>query len=339
MVAYQVSEAVHMVITLKELDSGLYVWSQNFEMNLETWFVVQRQVVRRIAMGLNVHLSADRLRRFSDRPAVSLGIYDRWLRCQTLARTFDLRQWESLTRQFTEITVEAPDFGPAYGGLADLHNTKQIFHPGVFRSRETEQAALAYARKAVDLDPSDMRAHRCLAWSHLMAKNFDQAELHMEVAHELNPDDSWTVIAVALMRAFCGQPARAAELARLALDMTLAPSRTHWVYQTDIQYLNGDYAAAVNAADNARDVVWALPAWRAAALAQLGRREEAVASARRFISRVRDNWCGTGPPTDEAIMRWLLSIYSFRRREDWEHLRDGLMRASLPVGSIRYHDL
>jgi DNA-binding SARP family transcriptional activator len=338
MVAYQAGEAVQMMSTLKELDSGLYVWSQNFELTLENWFAVQRQVVRRIAMGLNVHLSAERLRRFSDRPAISLGIYDRWLRCQTLARTFNPRYWDSLTQQFTAITAEAPDFGPAYGGLADLHNTRHIFHPGVLRSPESEQAALAYARKAVQLDPSDMGAHRCLAWSHLMAKQFDQAELHVQVAQDLNPNDSWTIISCALITAFCGQPRRAAELARLALDLTLAPSRTHWGYHTDIEYLNGDYEAAIIAADNSLDVLWAVPVWRAAALAQLGRVEEAATVAAGFLTRIRANWFGAGPSTDEAIMKWMLHVYSFRRREDWEHLRDGLSRASLPVGSIEYHD-
>jgi DNA-binding SARP family transcriptional activator/TolB-like protein len=339
MAAYQTGEAINMMITLKELDSGLYVWTQNFDLKLENWFVVQRLVVRRIAMGLNVHLSAERLRRFSDQPDIALGIYDRWLRCQTLARTFNPKYWESLTQQFTEITVEAPGFGPAYGGLADLHNTRHIFHPGISRSRESEQAALSYARKFVQLDPSDMRAHRCLAWSHLMARQYEQAIMHQEVAKELNGHDSWTVISVALMTAFCGQPARAAALAQLALDMTLAPSRTHWVYQMDIQYLSGNYEAAIVAADNSMDVLFGVPAWRAAALAQLGRTEEAAAAAAGFIERIRSNWFGPGPPTAEAITAWMLALYPFRRRLDWDHLRDGLAKASLPTNSIDYHEL
>jgi DNA-binding SARP family transcriptional activator/TolB-like protein len=338
-VAYQAGEAVNILITLKELDSGLYVWTQNFELNIENWFSVQRHVVRRIAMGLKVNLSAERLRRFSDRPAISLSIYDRWLRCQMLVRTFDPLHWESLLQQYTAITVEAPNFGPAYTGLADLFNSKHIFHPGVLRSRESEQTALGYARKAVQLDPSDTSAHRCLAWAHLMAKQYDQAVMHMEVAYELNPNDPWTVIAVALMTAFCGQPKRAAELARLALDMTLAPSRSHWAYQMDIQFLNGDYEAAISAADQSSDVLWTVPAWQAAAFAQLGRVDEAAVAAGRFTARIRTRWFGTEPPTDEAIMRWMLHLYPFRRREDWEHLRDGLDRASLPVGSIDYQDL
>jgi hypothetical protein len=172
-----------------------------------------------------------------------------------------------------------------------------------------------------------------------MAKQYDQAAMHMEVAYELNPNESWNVISVASMTGFRGQSARAAELARLALDMTLAPSRTHWAYQVTIQFLIGNYEAAITASEHSMDVLWTMPAWRAAALALLGRVDEAKIVAAGFTGKVRENWFGTDPPTDEAIMEWMLHVYPFKRREDWEHLRDGLAKASLPVGSVEYRDL
>jgi tetratricopeptide (TPR) repeat protein len=338
MVAFQSDQAVQILITLKELDSNLYIWSENFELVLESWFSYQRHAVRRIAMGLNVHLSAERLLRFSDKPNVSLALYDRWLRCQTQVRTFDPRFFPHLREQFSEIISQAPDFGPAYGGLADLNNIEHIVHPGVLRTPERDRMALGYARQAVQLDPLDMGAHRCLAWSLMMSKQYEQGAMHFEVAFELNPNDSWTVIAVALMRAFGGQPERALELARVAMDMTLAPSRTHWVYQTDIQFLAGDYEAAIIAADHALGGLGTALAWRSAALAHLGRLEEAAADAARFLAGIRANWFGTGPPADEAIVRWFLHLYPLSRRADWERLRDGLALAGLSTGSAAYEE-
>ena len=335
--AQQNGAVVDMTFMLKETETGLYVWSDGFELRLDNWFASQRRVIQRIAMTLNVHLSAARLRRFSGQPDVSLGIYDRWLRCQTLVRTFNPEHWDRLKRQFTDIVAEAPGFVPAYCGLADMHNIEHIVHPGIFRTRERERKALDYARKAVQLDPADMRAHVCLAWAYIMAKQYDQAEMHMEVAWELNPNDSWTVISVALLRAFCGQPERASELAKQALDMALAPSRAHWAYQVDIQFLSGDYQAAIDAADRAQDMLWGLPAWRAAALAHLGRNQEAAAEAERFLARVRANWFGDSPANDAAIVRWLLHLYPIGRREDWERLRDGLHTAGLPTSGIEHH--
>ncbi len=287
-------------------------------------------------MALNVHLSAERLRRFSDQPNVPLSLYDRWLRAQTLVRTFNPKYREWLRQQFLDIIEEAPEFAPAWCGLADLHSIEHIAFPGVLRTPEREQQALECARKAVQLDPADMRAHRTLAWAHMMARQFTQAEMHMEVAWELNPNNSWSAISVALQWAFLGRHRIAPKLARQALDMRLVPSRTHWAFNVDIQFLSGNYQVALDAAERAQDVLWAVPAWRAAALAHLGRQQEAAAVGQRFLSRIRANWFGSEPATDEAIVRWVLHLYPFRRREDWQRLRDGLLGAGLPTDGIDY---
>jgi class 3 adenylate cyclase/DNA-binding SARP family transcriptional activator len=336
--ANQTAAALNLMLVLKELGGRRYIWSDEFELNLENWFASQRRVVQRIAMALNVHLSADRLRRFSQYPDVSLGMHDRWLRCQTLIRTFDLQHWDYAAAQFQEIIEACPHFVPAYCGLADLRSAEHIARPGIFRSREREQEALRLARQAMQLDPADMRVHRTLAWAHAMAKRYAQAVMHIETACELNPNDSWTHISAALLLAFCGEMAVAVELARDALDMTLAPSRTHWAYQTDIEFLRGDYQAALEASERAQDVLWGVAGWRAAALAHLGRVAEAEAELTKFIARVRSNWCGDWPVTDAAIMRWQLHLYPVSRRDDWERLRDGLRLAGAPVEGLDHHD-
>jgi DNA-binding SARP family transcriptional activator len=336
MVAFQAGADIEMMITLKDLESNHYIWNENFELKLENWFTYQRRIVRRIAMGLNVYLSADRLRRFSDHQDLSLGLYDRWLRCQTQVRTFNPHLWSRLKEQFTEIIREAPEFAPGYQGLASLNNLEHIAHPGVFRTPERERAAFAYSCEAVRLDPADMRAHRCMAWSHSMIKQHDQAIMHIEVAQELNPNDSWLAVSAANLLAFCGELQRASELAALAMDMTLAPSVTHWAYHAEVDYLRGDYEAALRGFDLSRNVIWDIPAWRAAALAMLGRLDEAKAEAARFIERIRLNWYGPQPATPEAIMKWHLHIHPIRRREEWTHLRDGLARAGLPTDSIEH---
>jgi len=329
--ASQNRKALQLTLMLKELASGLYIWSDGFELNLDNWFDSQRRVIGRVSMALNVYLSAERLRRLSERPDISIGVYDRWLRCQTLVRTFNPEHWAHLKQQFTEIIEAAPQFVPSYCGLADLHTIEHIAHPGVLRSRAREQRALELARKAVELDPADIHAHRCLAWAHAMIGQYGQAELHIQVAVELNPNDSWTAISAALLLAFCGDFQRASELGQVALDMTLSPSRTHWAYQADIQFLSGNYEASVQAADRAQDVLWGVAAWRTAALAHLGRTAEAAAEGQRFLTRVRANWFGAPPVTDGAIVRWLLHLYPIRARADWQRLRDGLLIAGLPV--------
>ena len=58
------------------------------------------------------------------------------------------------------------------------------------RPRRTDTIELA--RTAVQLDPVDSRAQLCLGWSYAMAKQYVQAEVHMDLACELNENDAWT---------------------------------------------------------------------------------------------------------------------------------------------------
>jgi DNA-binding SARP family transcriptional activator/TolB-like protein len=334
--AHHNDNCIQLTIMLKEVDTGFYIWSDGFELSLDNWFDSQKRVVRRIAMSLNVYLSADRMRRYSSVPDISLSVYDRWLRCQTLVRTFDPQHWQRLTQQFVEIIRVAPDFAPACCGLADMHTIEHIAHPGIFRSQDREVKALELARRAVQIDPAAVHAHRSVAWAHAMAKQYSQAELHIQVACELNRSDSWTAISGALLLAFCGKTEQALALSETALDLMLSPSRTHWAYQVDIQFLGGKYEAAISAADQAQDILWGVAAWRTAALAHLGFMADAAAEGERFLSRVRANWFGLEPPADAAIVRWLLHLYPIRQPADWERLRDGLRAAGLPTEGVRY---
>lgn len=293
-------------------------------------------MVQKIALSLNVNLSADRLRRLSEDSGISLGIYDRWLRSQTLIRTFSLEHWKRASSEFLAILEEAPNFVPACCGLADMHNTEHIVYPGKLRTRARERQAIEFARKAVEIDPSNMNAHRSLAWANVMAHQHSQAALSAQTAFELNPNDPWTLFSAALLFAFCGRRDRAAGLVQLARDIGLVPSKMHCAYLVDIHFLAGDYAAAVQTSEHALDYHRTVRAWRAAALAQLGETKAAAQEAETFLHQVRQHWFGADPPTGEAIVCWMLHLYPIARREDWERLHGGLELAGMPVGGIDY---
>jgi DNA-binding SARP family transcriptional activator len=334
--AQETGDSIGLVLILKEVDSNIYVWSETFELKLENWFELQRRIVTRIATALKVHLSTERIMRFSAEPDVALGIYDRWLRCQSQILTFSPEDWHRAEHEFNQIIAAAPNFTGAYCSLAQMNNAIHIVHPGVLRSPDRTLRSLELARKAVQLDPIDTRAQLCLGWSHALAGQFGSADLHMDMARELNPHDPWTLIAVALFEAFRGRFESATGLARQALDRSLRPSRTHWAYEVSIAYLSGDNEGALQAADMAMDAIKTLPAWRAAALYRLGRQQEAQESAQRFLANIRNAWRGDRQPTDETIVRWLLHLYPISERAVWEALRDALRGAGLPAGTAQY---
>jgi hypothetical protein len=77
-----------------------------------------------------------------------------------------------------------------------------------------------------------------------------------------------------------------------------------------------------------------LPAWRAAALFNLGEPEQAREEAQRCVNGLRSFWVGPSAPTDEAVMRWVMQAHPISVKERWEALRQGLHGAGLPVEGI-----
>lgn len=329
--AYQAGSRISMVLVLVDQDSGIYVWSERVDLSLDTWFETQQHVLRRIAITLNTHISADRLARSAAQPDLPLEGYDSWLRCRHMLLGFHPSDWERAFGMAEEMARAVPNFAPAWCNLAQLDNVAHIIRPGTWRDPTREARALTHAKRAVQLDPTDCRNQLCLGWSYMMMGRYPVAASHMGLALELNPGDSMLLISLALHRAFAGEHAAARSLAEQSLAATLVPSRTHWGYEVTNAYLRGDDQAALEACDRAEDVILTLQAWRAAALHRLGRQREAEAAAARFLAMVAMAWCGAEAPTPPLMTRWLLHLYPIRRAEDWRQLRDGLAGAKLPT--------
>ena len=132
-----------------------------------------------------------------------------------------------------------------------------------------------------------------------MALREAEAAPHMELACELNDNDPWTLLSGAHYSAFCGsiEQARSAPSSRSSLSP--APSYLEWGYHSIIRFLCGDYAGAIEACDRAHGVIKILPAWRAAALYELGERHMAQEEIQRFVNGLRSFWVGSSAPTDE----------------------------------------
>lgn len=330
-------DAVRLVLTLRDRQTDIYVWSDRYDITLANWFEAQQTIIRRIAVALNVNLSVNRLNRLAGEPDVSLAIYDRWLRAQVTILGFNLEEWKRAAETFRATIAEAPHFSPAYSSLAQLNTGAHIAQPGLFRSSEREQETLRLARTAVQLDPVDSRAQLALGWALAMAGNHSSAEIHMGLATELNDNDPWTLISAALFHGFAGHPASAAALARQAQLIAPSPVRTHWVYESTVNFLGGDYEGCVAASQRSGDAVVSNIAWRAAAQFYLGQIDVARRDLQAFLTTARSQWTGALVPTDLNLLRWLLHLYPIANADDWQRLRDGLAGAGAPEAATIEH--
>jgi DNA-binding SARP family transcriptional activator len=332
--AYQAGAEINVVMVLRDETTGVYVWSESFRLSLDNWFETQQRIIRRIATALNVQLSAERLMRLAGEPDVSLEIYDRWLRGQSLHFKYDAESWQRAFVIFRDAIQENPAFSPSYSSLVQMNNSEHIVHPGILPDPDKAKATLELAKTAVRLDPVDSRAHLCCGWSHVWASREAEAAPHMELACELNDNDPWTLLSAAHYYAFCGSIDQALRLAEQSLALSPSPPNLGWAYHGTIRFISGDYAGALEAMDHASGAIPIAPAWRAAALFHLGHPALAREEAQRFLNGIRSFWAGSCAPTDEAVTFWALQVHPISIRGRWETLRDGLDGAGLPVEGV-----
>ncbi len=329
--ASMTDSSAYIVITLKDLHTESYVWSDRFELQVENWWEMQNRVVRRITTALNIHLSAERLSRITNGPSLPAQLYDQWLRGQSLILNFSPQNWQEASTIFRAVIDEAPRFAPAYSSLVQLGNTAHIAQPGVFRTKPKHDENLNLAKTAVALDPIDSRAQLCLAWAYAFSGRYDLAKMHFDLAIDLNDHDPWTLISAGQGHAFLGDKDRAKPLCDKALDSTMLPNQSHWGYHAGVRFFRGDYAGALDAAKRSGDSLVNNGAWRAASYYHLGHKDRAREEATLCLNHVRERWHSDTTPTDSDIASWILQLFPIRHKTDWQRLKSGLGGAGIPV--------
>jgi adenylate cyclase len=179
------------------------------------------------------------------------------------------------------------------------------------------------AESSVRLDPRSSFAFSFLSFMHAMEGHYDAAMEAGKRAVELNPYDMGARGILGICHLVIGEHRQAIELFSTAVQRGNSDPRYQWAALNAFShYLLGQYDASLSWA---REALYSNPnhlqvlAVRAAALAQLGRREEAAMAAEVLLA--------SHPGlTVEKHLR------NFRWKElaDVAHYRDGLIKAGVP---------
>jgi DNA-binding SARP family transcriptional activator/TolB-like protein len=333
---YELNGTVRLVVTLRDAETSVCIWSERYSITLAAWFETQERIVRQIALALNIHVSAERLRRLATGKEVPQAIHDRWLRGQAFLLQMTSKDWPAAAALVESLLADAPDFSPALSGLVQYRNIAHIALPGQFRDPARHLETLPIAQRAVQLDPLDSRAQLSLAWTYQLLGRIDESTLHAALAVDLNANDPWTLMATAQIFAYCGQYERATTQSAASLRMTPNPKPPQVAYSGAIKFLCSDYPGCVGASREDLGMSPAFAIWGCAAKAHVGRLDEAKAEFERTLKKVAADWHGQQPPTRASIVRWLLHAYPMAIRADWERLAAGLALAGAPVEGIEF---
>jgi DNA-binding SARP family transcriptional activator len=329
--AFESGSDMRLTLMLRDEQTGIYLWSEKLTVSSALWLESQQTVVRRLAAVLNVHLSNSRLASSAQISGKDALGFDRWLRAQADIVRFtssDMAKAEEIMRQ---LTIDLPNFAPAYSAIAQFINGRYFSRFGHTRTAEDSLEAIRFGSEAIRLDPVDSRGHLALGWAYAMARRHDRAAVHHEIAADLNDSDPWTLMSAGLGAASRAEHARAQELCDRAMQLCVTPGPRDWLYVAHIAFLRGDYDACANVDPLAWSEIAYSAGWRIVALGHLGHHMQARQEYRDYVARISRTWTGPEPATDASVARWFLKLFPYSKAEEWKKLRDGFVLAGAPV--------
>ena len=309
---------VRITAQLVDAATGHHLWAERYDRELEDVFAVQDEVTRNIVATLAGKLDATERRRgrAASERTDNLEAYDLVLRGRELWLRFTPEDNLAARRLYEKAIELDPDYARAYASLAWTYLVEAM-RTG---SQEALDSALETARKGVRINPASHSNYLALGEVCLSNGLTDQAVEAIERGIELNPNDSGGP--GFLVQALClqGKPDQA--IARIHEATRLYPGlrAEHRAQTAMAHFVARRYEESVAAVEGFDDPSGSAVTWYAAALARLGRSDEAgkvIADFRRIAA----------PDAVRGIF-WL-HIRGFKHDEDREHYADALRKAGL----------
>jgi tetratricopeptide (TPR) repeat protein len=311
---------------LVDTNSGAHLWAETYDRPFtpESVFELQDDVSPRIVStiadmnGILPHSMGEALR---GRAPDQLTPYEALLRSFSYEERLTAEEHAS-ARVALEVAVQkAPDYADCWAMLSMLYGDE--YKTGFNVRPDSLERALAAARRALELAPSDHLAALSLASVQFFRKERQAFRSAAERAISLNPMDGGTTAFLGMLIAYAGDWERGCALAERAMQLNSHHLGWYWFPSFFDAYRKRDYRAALDVAlkINMRGV-WGAHVALAAAHGQLGEREAAREAVRELLALMPDF---TVVAREELGKWWDPELV--------EHLIDGLRKAGLKVAS------
>jgi TolB-like protein/DNA-binding winged helix-turn-helix (wHTH) protein len=274
---------LRVAVDLTDAERGVLLWSDRFDGEGAELFEIQDRIVRGIAGKLHVKLTHLEEQRSSAKRAETLEAYDLVLRARDLLR----RNERGANREARELLVRARELAPNYGEVYAALGAAEF-------QRATDgwvENAAAATRLAEDLGKRALatadsrghsRAHALLAGIYSHQERYEEALAQADRAIELNPNDHHALYWRGSALMCVGRLDEAIAVLETARRYEPQPSPGKGLNLAMAYYAAGRYGEALahSEAMLGRHPTHSYThAMRAAALSQLGRREDAALAA------------------------------------------------------------
>jgi eukaryotic-like serine/threonine-protein kinase len=184
----RVGDRVRINVQLVQAATGGLMWAQSYERGLLDVLALQSEVALAIAREIQVKLTPQEHTRLASSRPIDPEAYQAYLKGRAEWGKYTLEGFQEAELQFQRAIEIAPDYAPAWAGLADAaYGMSSIFVP----ANDAIPRARAAAEKALALDESLAEAHTSLGIIKV-AYDWDwgEAEREFDRAIALGPGNS-----------------------------------------------------------------------------------------------------------------------------------------------------
>jgi TolB-like protein/Flp pilus assembly protein TadD len=294
---------------------GGHVWAERFDSTMQDIFDLQDAVTARIVSQLSGRLTATPSRRRT----TSIAAYDLCVRGRALitnggGKTSVLQ--EAIATMERALALD-PTYAEPHRWIAFCHLLTWVH--GMEAETPHRANGVEHARTAVRLDPQDAGNQWVMAWVLSYENLIPETEQAFAKALSLDPNnaDAWATYAD--ICAVQGKIAVALDGIQRAIRLEPHTPFFFFWFEGFILYLSGDYEGAVRATQRSEVFGTASHRILAAALAKLGRIDDAKRAATMYMEST----------PGFRISRWL-SLHAYGDPATLEHYAEGCRLAGLP---------
>jgi len=221
-------DRLRVTAQLINAETGHHVWAERYDRNLDDIFELQDEITHRIAATIEPELERTEARRLSAQKPADLGAWDFCQRGMAYLHEYSGTANENARAMFDQALRLDPDYAPAYVGMAYSHY-RDVRVRYVDDLAESERKLTAAARRAVELDDQDAKAHWVMGCAYQIAGQWDLAIAEGRRSVELNPNFAYGYFALGGTYLFSGDPEAAIPTILKTFELNPKDPRNHAV--------------------------------------------------------------------------------------------------------------
>jgi adenylate cyclase len=303
-------------------ENGEQLWAGRYDRDIGDLFAMQDEITTSLCAALAPEIYRAEASAPARSSSTDLTAWDRFLKGLSRYYRHTKADFEASIDLFREAIALDPALSIAHAYLATVM-VQAVQYGWIKSTSQLWAEAMSLAESSVRLDPRSAFAFQILSYMHAMEGHYEAAMEAAKRAVKLNPYDMGARGVLGIAHLVIGEHRQAIELFSTAVQRGNSDPRYKWAALNAFShYLLGQYDASLSWA---REALYLNPnhlqvlAVRAAALAQLGRSEEAAQAAEVLL---------TSFPS--LTVERHLRNFRWKTPADIAHYREGLLKAGVP---------